>query len=78
MPGATTSMASLTAPPQIRQEFVDVKRHIATSDGRYKLLWAAGIRDLEQLNISKPGEFYQPASSFEFGQENAVGRVERR
>jgi len=67
---------------QIPQWFVEaVKRHTPASEGRHaaQLLWQRGIRDPEQLPGFLNPEFYQPASSFEFGQEMqwAVERLQQ-
>jgi single-stranded-DNA-specific exonuclease len=72
----------VTPPPQIPQWFVEaVKRHTPASEGRHaaQLLWQRGIRDPEQLPGFLNPEFYQPASSFEFGQEMqwAVERLQQ-
>jgi single-stranded-DNA-specific exonuclease len=72
----------VSPPPEIPQWFLDaVKRHTPPSDGHHaaQLLWKRGIRDALALPGFLNPDFYQPASSFEFGQEMqwAVERLQQ-
>jgi len=68
--------------PEVPQWFLEaVKSYAPASEGYYaaQLLWQRGIRELNQLAGFINPDLYQPASSFEFGQEmkRAVQRLQQ-